>query len=629
MKPLLAFVVFSFLLAACAAPQTPAPADLYAAFGEAQATADAKNREIEYYGIQLTGTAEAPFRNATLTASGMTLQAAFDLSTETAIAKTEAANKTATATYWTLTPTFTPTPNMTQTLGVAEMNAQIQKLSNDMERERLNIERKRISNDFWAVSGPMFIMVILLAIAYAGITYSRTIRRRVIPRDEKGNAPLLLDIVDGDFTDQDANPNYTTRIKGLPAITPMRQESQRRIQAEFLKRLPSSTTPSKTPALPSPQTAPKPAPNPTPEPARRAAPQPQRPLEEENNFWELPQWDRMYEWDGNKGIPYGVNSKTGRLEVWDYTDLSHLAVFGMTGSGKSRGAMRPLIAGALASNQYVILVGKETDYQPFIGQPNAVVIPIYEMTYREEALKYAYALEQCVKEMNRRARHLVEAGASTWQRAGYATTFLFLDEIGNSLRQMPKDVARISYNHTISIVNEGRKVGMNLVFSTQRPKSFSDLTTQCAQAVFRVRNDRESWYALGAPGAEKLKRGYFYSRFTDLSVTGAFQPTDEDLLNYLRSRNIKALEKQNWIDGEVKEETKDEPTPALQDATRSRILELAKQGKTESEIIREVWGITSGGRWYRHREELRSILPATTPAPRTSTSSAPEIQLNS
>ncbi|MBK8467713.1 MAG: hypothetical protein IPL32_18015 [Chloracidobacterium sp.] len=605
MKKILLSLLVLLLVGSCVANQTPAPVDPLLEAGRAQATADAKLREVEYYGIQLTGTAEAPLKAFTLTAADITLQSAYALGTETAAVKTQSANLTATATLWTPTPTFTPTPNATQTLSFAQLDAQVQEIQNDTALDNLKVDRARKSNDFWTIALPIFLLCALLAVAYIAITYSRTIRKREVKRDAHGNAPLIVDIVDGFITDMDASPNYSTNPK-LPPVTASRQDGQRAIQAQILKKLPSTSS-AKIEAAPQPVIPAE----------KRIEVLPEQKTEEK--LLPLPSWEMLRNWNFANGLPYGVNARTGELEAWDYSKLPHLSVFGMTGSGKSRRFLRPLVASMLAANQRVLLLGKETDFQPFVSHPNALVIPVYELTERDEAAKYSYALEQCVKEQNIRARHLVEVGASTWQRAGYENTFIVLDEIGNALRQMPKDVARMSFNHVVSLVNEGRKVGFNVVFSSQRPKSFIDLTTQCGQAVFLVRNDRESGYALGQPGAERLREGYFFARFGDLKLAGAFEPDDAQIIDLLKSVTVKTLEKPKWIEAK---QSANAPLIIPQETQESleagRIKSLHAEGKTEGEIIREIWGVYGGGSFYNRREQVRKVL----------TSSSPEITVN-
>jgi hypothetical protein len=182
-------------------------------------------------------------------------------------------------------------------------------------------------------------------------------------------------------------------------------------------------------------------------------------------------------------------------------------------------------------------------------------------------------------------------------------------------------------------VNEGAKAGLSLVFSSQRPKGFIDLATQCGRAVFSVATDNEKGYALGMKGADKLPEippGYFYEKFSALRVIGAFEPTDDDIRTYLQGVEINTLEIPKWLhsdfgtDKRIEAETLPLIATVGDAAPRDEIAELAEsirgkwsQGMSKSAVSRLLGKAYAGSSWTvkvdRVIEHLGSTTPTTAP----------------
>jgi hypothetical protein len=334
-----------------------------------------------------------------------------------------------------------------------------------------------------------------------------------------------------------------------------------------------------------------------------------------------PHWHMFENWDGKGGIPYGMSERG--LERVSIQQVPHGAVFGKTGSGKSRGFLRPFIAGAIASGQRVVIIGKEVDFWPFAQHPNVKMIGVRNVTEETEAGRYADYLKRIVEEMNRRDAILTSKRIATWDKAGFENTLIVLDELGNALDMMPTSIRHEAHRWVNGLVREGRKYGFNLWLASQRAVGFKSIVEQMGRAVFYLADAEASRYALGFPGAELLKEGQFIAKFHETQKCASFDPTDDELTQFLKDRNVKTHEPIDWIDGKVIDKRTVEERWNAQLAAEdidAKILRLYAEMKASnrlslSQIQREVYGDTNtGGAHFRHIQDLVSTAnPATTP----------------
>jgi hypothetical protein len=293
----------------------------------------------------------------------------------------------------------------------------------------------------------------------------------------------------------------------------------------------------------------------------------------------------------------------------------HIAVLGATRTGKSRRFNRPFIACALAAGDRVFILGKATDYQVFDGHPNAFLMRLSQMTEPAHAEPYVRTLKAIVEEMNRREEYLITARQSTWQRAGRATTWVILDEFGNALRQLPNGLARQAENWVECLVAEGAKNGLNIVVANQRATGLAATLSQTGKAIFRVEADEEKSHR-SLQNASALDTGYFYARFGDLQLAGAFEPSDEEIRSFLEKRPARALEN-DWIDGEVFEQGQLSAGPTLP-SPRSEIAELAESVRGEwsptmsKRALGRLLGKEYAGSWAGKIDRIMEYLSATT-----------------
>lgn len=564
-------VLLSLLfIAGCATPAPASPTDdPYVGLALAEA-------EAARYEAQLTGTAQA---------FGM-----------------QVTGWTVTAQSWTPTasmtpaPTATPTVNATGTLAVARMEAEIA----DMEREA---RRKDATNAALAWA-PFVALAFALGLAvFLGYVFARRLAMMPTPvHDGTGKPVPMLNVVDGTWSDIDRSANGSTGVNrrsmsALPPISAERQEAvtaRAQMSSEALRRLRQTQ---RTRQLP--------------EPTEQAE------ARLEAGLFPLPSWDLVNGWQGERHLlPYGLTERG--LGFVNVSRFPHWAALGMTGMGKSRRFLRPMIACALAAGHRVVIVGKMTDYGVFREHPNAVLAHVNQMTRPEHAEYYGAILLALLGEMERRDEYLMQSGFSTWSHAGRENTFVVLDEVQNAIRLMR--VARSANADRVQmgvegLVSEGRKIGFNVAIAGQRATGMAGILSQTGKAIFRVEREEENAHK-SLSGASGLQDGYFYARFGDVRLAGAFEPTDVEIAGFLKSRPAKPLE-QDWVDGQVTDVLKGAlpAAPAMESLpdggdsadVEERIRRLAGDGLSVTRIVREVFGSGGGDAFYDRADRVRRI----------------------
>lgn len=213
------------VLAGCVG--TPANPDLYSSVQSSRATSDAAAQQAYYQSQFLTATAEAPIVHITETAAALIYQ-------QTATAQDMQSAMTQTAIAW------TPTPNATMTAVFVMAAAEATQMANNVERDKLELERQRDINDFKAKLPAYAFVIVVLVLAIVLTFVSRRERYRPIPVDARGDPLSILDVVEGTATNVDRNPNYRGDLRDnlfkqwlrkkldlpplLPEITARRQD---------------------------------------------------------------------------------------------------------------------------------------------------------------------------------------------------------------------------------------------------------------------------------------------------------------------------------------------------------------------------------------------------------------------
>lgn len=548
------------LLAACAPVSGAAPTeDPYVALAIAQA--------------QITGTAQA----VQIQQIGWTA---------TAQSWTPTPSPVPTAT---MTPSITPTPtiDVTQTLVVAQANAEMTQIA-------LKSDGLKATNmvKAWA---PYFVAVLALGLAlFFGYVGARRFSMMPTPvHGDTGRSMPMVNVLEGVAWDSDRMANAMSVVKReyvkvLPEITGVRQDMvNQMVLAKLPKRLPE---PVSTLEAPKQLTA----------------------VNDAGGLFPLPDWSLVNGWQGEKSLlPYGLTSSG--LGFVDVGRFPHLATIGATGEGKSRRFFRPLITCALAAGHRVVIVGKTADYFVFDGHPNVTLVRVAQITKPEQAERYVQILNALVDEMNRRDDYLTSARKSTWAQAGRENTWLVLDEIANVIRLMSR-VGRAGevVMAVEGLVSEGRKVGFNVLISNQRATGMAGILSQTGKAVFRVERDEEKAHK-SLEGASALRSGYFLAKFGAVHLTGAFEPSDDEIAAFLGSRPVPELDR-DWVDGKVVQAFI-EPTPqAPLIAPKTDLEALAEaylsqwQPGMSGQAIGRMIGKPYGGSWKEKIDQLREVF---------------------
>jgi hypothetical protein len=223
--------LFLFLLSACATTpafvsrtSTPDPIQAYVNAGASQATAVSAIATADYFGHQLTATVEARDQNATQQAWSVQTTATERVWDATATANSIQSTSTAIATGTARAIQATATQHafeITSTADAAAVQAYATQQYAVARTEQLSLQRQELMNNVVAVTPWMMFGITFIA---AIVLVFRWTRVRVIQRAPNGDAPLLLDVVDGIAFDADRHPSSTAGLmrrdlKQLPTFS--------------------------------------------------------------------------------------------------------------------------------------------------------------------------------------------------------------------------------------------------------------------------------------------------------------------------------------------------------------------------------------------------------------------------
>jgi hypothetical protein len=544
-------------------------------------------QERQFYAAQVTATAEMRLFAVTETA------AAFSMA------------QTQTAYPYTATAlAFTPTPNAAATLTMAAAQAESTMIANQVVISNLQVERARMTNTVRAISAYVVGFAALVAALIWSIGLARKHSVYAVPMNEQGDKQPIL--VDGIVIDPDRMPNGMAEARRgylalLPEITAERQDRvTSHDQMVDLKSRTRVTTAAMQKLLESQGLR-------LPDGGGQNVP-----LLGSGEKFPLPAWEIIEGWEGEKShLPYGITARG--LDFVDVDEIPHIAVISMTGMGKSRRFIRPFVTCALAAGHRVVIVGKSTDYWVFENHPNAALVKVSQITERAHAERYAGILQAIVQEMNKRDEYLTNARKSTWSHAGRERTFVVLDELGNAFRLMPPGLSDQARIWVEGLAAEGRKVGFNLVLANQRATGMAAILSQTGKAIFRVERDEEKGHRSLA-GASDLEEGYFFAKFGSNKLAGAFEPSDEEIVAFLKRRPVSTVEN-DWVDGrftEIVNHVEGPKEAGRLEEDRTHVLRLHHEGKSMSAIVRELWGVSGGSTYMKRLDEVKAILTSTT-----------------
>lgn len=319
--------------------------------------------------------------------------------------------------------------------------------------------------------------------------------------------------------------------------------------------------------------------------------QPANPLLEASRELPAPHYKKLFAWDGELK-PFGVG-EDGELMRVDLTKHPHLMICGMSGSWKSRSAIRTLIACSLIQGDNVFVLGKQVDFFPFEGHPNFRILPTRNL--RTDANKYIEVVRRLTDQMDVRDDILVSSRKSTWAHYGGPQTIFVLDDITGTMLNINTKDRILFLEEILRVAMDGRKYGLNLLLGVQRPTADTidtRLRSQLARISFRVERASESKIAIDADGAQYLPDRHFLTRLTNESALErgvGFTLEDTETEAFWRSRPIKENEPMTWIDAVVVEEETEALPVVVTPETPGGDLAAAYQVASDDFKIRELY----------------------------------------
>lgn len=463
---------------------------------------------------------------------------------------------TVTAQSWTATPSLTPLPTSTPTI----TSTPTVDVTGTMAVELMNAEIERVHQTnavrAWA---PYFVAFLALALAsFLGFVGAKRLSMMPTPIHERTGKPVpMINVYDGVVVDTDRMPNGMAvmsrkYVASLPAPTDARQaDVTARAQGVDLQtrigRLPRGLVDAQGTRL-------------LEAPGQVSA---------GNEAFERPEWEKFVRYPFEMGKPFPYAGKGSELALVDLQGDDQFGVIAPTGYGKSRFFLRPLTAGALAAGYQVVIIGDMVDFAIFGAHKNAVLVPVSDVATEQGARQYVNILQGIYAEMIRRWELLAEHGGSTWDRMGGVNTLINLDEIGVAieiLESLNPPYARTAKALLSGLVKKGRKAGMRFAFSSQRAVGLKNLLSQVWTVVSWLKDQDEERYALGRSGygASELPKGYFLSKpGPSVFKVGTWNPTDEQIGNFLLDHKATELERPAWVDGIARTLPTPEIAPAL------------------------------------------------------------------
>jgi hypothetical protein len=221
--------------ASAPATGTPDPLEIFVGANSSQRTAQAAQATADYFGQQITATVMA--RDALATERAFNFQSTQIAANITSTAQSAYATMTADSINATSTAAYTQTAVALQVAGTQmaltttaeanEANAKAYAVAMDGEAQRVKdaIERDRMTNTLKA-----FMPLVMLAAAFGVFLVLAYHRGRIIivQRDERGDAKLIGDVVDGTISDPDRQANGMSglRRRDLELLPPPSAERQ-------------------------------------------------------------------------------------------------------------------------------------------------------------------------------------------------------------------------------------------------------------------------------------------------------------------------------------------------------------------------------------------------------------------
>jgi hypothetical protein len=255
-------------------------------------------------------------------------------------------------------------------------------------------------------------------------------------------------------------------------------------------------------------------------------------------------WSLLAGHDGD-GIALGVGrgpiAHGPRMITLNLARLPHLFVAGMSGAGKTRRLLRPLVAQAIADGYTAVLMNESgSDFSPFYSLPQAAIV-------RGDVYSYMAVLEAAMGEMTRREKLLRDLHVSEWRRLPgefylqHPFVLLAIDELLALAATLTPKEQKQFWAMLTAFASRARKVGMCSLGLATDPtyralgQGGLNYRSQCGRISFRVFQAAGSRAILDQNGAEQLEGNQFLALLDKPGVQPgvAANPSDDELSRYL------------------------------------------------------------------------------------------------
>ncbi|MCB8944367.1 MAG: hypothetical protein H6658_11510 [Ardenticatenaceae bacterium] len=231
----------------------------------------------------------------------------------------------------------------------------------------------------------------------------------------------------------------------------------------------------------------------------------------------------------------------------------HILLSGSSGAGKTRRALRPMVAQALAQGAVVVLLNESAaDFSPFYDHPNAFIM-------HGQAHTYMQLLQSALGEMARRENILRQARVSEWSRLpdhlrSGPPVLIVIDEVLSLAMLMSSREQRQFWGLLATYASRARKLSMGSIGALTDPTyrilgPGLNWREQCnARISFRVAKANISRAVLDTDGAESLGEGQFLAMLgSQLEQGTAANPSDHDLTAFLTQHPVPPVTCQDWL----------------------------------------------------------------------------------
>jgi len=311
------------------------------------------------------------------------------------------------------------------------------------------------------------------------------------------------------------------------------------------------------------------------------------------------------------GIALGIGAQ-GPIVAQADSD-PHLLVAGMTGSGKTRFALRPVIAQALGQGWAVIIIDRSgLDFAVFSEHYNCNILTLGGNP--EDAVG---VLQGAYMQVVNRMRQMAAAGVSTWGQMPISAgprVLMVMDEFSNLADSLDNRGREELWRAARMLAAEARKTGVHLAIALQDPTAQSiDLRIRrnTIPVVFRVRDGAASRVVLNQDGAEKLQTRQFVTMVGNTTQAGlAYAPDDTEILHYLDDHPTPQMQMLDLTVGQPPLPGADPEIAQLAEQIR----QAWKRGESKRALARLV-GREYAGAWAGKIDRAVAYLSATTTTP--------------